>query len=161
MSARIRGQEIAARLSFEGQPLGGSFFKITEFTATPRSDLTEEPFIGELEDDLDFQHHGWDFSFTVQIDDHQTIDFLTRIVTREQDAAPHPKIVLTLFYTFREPSALPRTAVYRDVFLKVSEEGFSGRKDFVTNGFEGKAKKRIMFGPGANDGVFGIQPLSS
>ncbi len=158
MSARIRGQEITARLTLDGQPLGGSFFKITEFTTTPRDDLTEEPFLGELEDDLDYMHHGWDFSFTTQIDDHQTIDFLTEIITREQNARPHPAITLTIFYTFRERTALSRTIVYRNVFLKVGEEGFSGRKDFVTNSFEGKAKRRIVLGPAQPS--FGIQPVT-
>lgn len=156
MSARIRGQEITVRLTLEGAPLGGSFFKVTEFSHTPRTDLTEEPFLGELEDDLDIQHHGHDFSFTVHIDDHQTIDFLNDIISREQNAQKHPPITLTVFYTFREPAALPRTVIYRDVFLKVSEESFGGRKEFVTNGFEGKAKKSLTLGP--TQPAFGITP---
>lgn len=156
MSARIRGQEIAVRFTLGGEPLGGSFLKLTEFTATPRTDINEEPFLGELEDDLDIQHHGWDFSFTVQIDDHQTIDFLNEIVRREQNAIKHPSITMTVFYTFREPTAKARTVIYRDVFLKVTEEGFGGRKDFVTNGFEGKAKKRITLGPAQPS--FGVTP---
>lgn len=144
MSARIRGQEVTIRVAVDGQVQLGSMVKVTEFTVSPRSDIMEESFLGELEDDLDFQHHGFDFSFTVQNEDALALEFLSNIVDREQNAALHPDVTITVIYNFREPGVQNRVEVYHDVFLRITEQGFSGRKEYVTTGFEGKCKKRSL-----------------
>lgn len=149
MSARIRGQEVTIRLAIDGQPqISNSWVKATEFTSTPRTDLTEEPFLGELEDDLDIQHHGFDLSFTLQIQDGAVIDFLEDIIRNEQRRRPHPDIVVQVVYNFRQPDTPSRIEIYRGVFLKVNEQSFSGRKDFVTFSIEGKAKRKEVRIPG-------------
>ena len=142
MSQRIRGQEITVRIAVNGIVQRGSFFKVTEFTATPRTDIIEEPFLGELEDDLDIQHHGFDLALTVQVEDETHLNYLTDIVAREQNAQAHPDITMTVIYAFRETGATNQVVVYHDVFLKLNEEGFGGRKEYVTVSMEGKAKRR-------------------
>ena len=142
MSLRQRGQEVTVRIAVDGVVQPGSFFKVTEFTTTPRTDINEESFLGELEDDLDIQHHGFDFSFSVQIQDEVVLDFLTTIVDREQFALQHPSIAITVIHIFREPGARNQVEVFHDVFLKLNEQGFSGRKEYTTASFEGKAKRR-------------------
>lgn len=144
MSARIRGQEITVRVAVDGQVQEGSFFKVTEFSTTMRADITEEPFLGELEDDLDFQHHGFDFSFSVQNEDAKTLEFLSEIIDREQEALAHPDITITVIYNYRNSDVQDRVEVYHDVFLKVNEQSFGGRKEYVTTSFEGKAKRRSL-----------------
>lgn len=144
MSQRIRGAEVTIRISVDSELQEGSFFKVTEFTSTPRTDLVEEDFLGELESDLDIQHHGWDFSFTVQNQDETPLEFLSTIIDREQNQERHPDITMTVIYAYREPDASNRVEVYHDVFLKVTEQGFSGRKEYVTTGFEGKCKRRSL-----------------
>ena len=144
MSYRQRGQEITVRIAVDGSTKRGSFFKVTEWTTTPRTDLVEESFLGELEDDLDIQHHGFDFSFTVQIQDQEVLDFLAAVVARERTAKPHPDITITVLHRFREPGATNHVEVFHDVFLKVNEFGFSGRKEYTTASFEGKAKRRSL-----------------
>lgn len=142
MTLRQRGQEITVRIAVEGVVQPGSFFKVTEFTTTPRTDINEEDFLGELESDLDIQHHGFDFAFSVQIQDQAVLNFLTNIVAREQAAQIHPDISITVIHVYRQPGAVNQVEVYHDVFLKVNENGFSGRKEYVTASFEGKAKRR-------------------
>lgn len=142
MSLRQRGQEITTRVIVDGVEQPGSFFKVTEFTTTPRTDLIEEEYLGELQSDLDIQHHGFDFSFTVHVQDQTVLNFLTTIVAREQAALPHPTISIVVTHVYREPGAVNQTEVYHDVFLKVSENGFSGRKEYVMASFEGKARRR-------------------
>lgn len=142
MSQRLRGREVTIRLTVDGVEQVGSFFKVTEFTITPRTDLVEEEFLGELESDLDIMHHGYDFSFTVQQQDEATLNFLTTIVAREQVRDQHPDITMVVIYAYRDPFATSQVEVYYDVFLKVTERGFSGRKEYVTDGFEGKCKRR-------------------
>ncbi len=144
MSLRIRGQEITIRVAVDGQVQLGSMVKVTEFTVTPRSDLMEESFLGELEDDLDHQHHGFDFSFTIQNEDAIALEFLSTIVEREQNAEKHPDVTITVIYNYRESGVRNRVEVYHDVFLKITETGFGGRKEYVTTGFEGKCKKRSL-----------------
>jgi len=142
MSQRIRGQEITLRFSVDGQTLAGSFVKVSEFTITPRTDLNEEGFLGELEDDIDPQHHGFDFAFTIHNLDELALNFLSTIVAREQNQQAHPDITMTVFYAYRGGLGNDQVEVYHDVFLKVNEMGFGGRKEYVTTSFEGKCKKR-------------------
>lgn len=144
MSLRIRGQEVTVRVVVDGEVQPGSFFKVTEFTTAMRTDINEEPFLGELEDDLDIQHHGFDFSFTVQNEDAATLEFLSTIIGREQNAEQHPDITLTVIYNYREPGVQDRVEVFHDVFLKVNEQSFGGRKEYVTTSLEGKAKRRSL-----------------
>lgn len=144
MSLRIRGQEVTIRVAVDGEVQDGSFIKITDFTVTPRTDLNEESFLGELEDDLDIQHHGFDFGWTVQKEDEKALEFLSTVIDREQNQQVHPDITITVIYAFRKPGASNRAEVYHEVFLKVNEGGFGGRKEYVTTGFEGKCKKRSL-----------------
>lgn len=143
MSQRIRGQEVTMRVAVDGRVQRGSFFKVTEFTVTPRTELNEDEFIGELESDIDIHHSGYDFSFSVQHQDQAILDFLTTIVGLEQSASQHPDIDITVIYAYRgEEGAANQIEVYHDVFLKVNETAFGGRKEYVTSSFEGKCKRR-------------------
>ena len=141
MSQRIRGQEVTLRVAVDGQTQRGSFFKVTEFTVTARTDLPEEDFLGELESDI--QHHGFDMEFTVQHQDQAVLDYLSTIIQREQDALQHPKITITVTYTYRgEAGATDQVEVYHDVYLKPNDTVMSGRKEYVTSSFMAKCKKR-------------------
>jgi hypothetical protein len=145
MTQRIRGQEATIRVAVDGVIQRGSMFKVKDFTVTPRQDLTETPYLGEDEDDLDFQHHGYDMSWTVDMLDATTIALLSNIVARETAHLQHPIITITVMYTFREGAAVGggRTVVYHDnLVLKQGDEGFGGRKEFVSVKYEAKCKKR-------------------
>ncbi len=149
MSLKIRGQEVTIRINIEDPagaivPQTGSFLKMKDFTATTRSDLAEEDYLGENETDIDFQHHGFDFTFTVDNQDARTLEYLSNIIDRERNQQRPPVITLTVLYTYREPGEGAAIEVYHDVFLRVNEQGFSGRKDNITTSFEGKAKRRTL-----------------
>lgn len=143
MSARIRGQEITIRVAVDGQVQPGSMFKVQNFTATPRTDLVEEDYLGELESDLDIQHHGFDLAWACHEQDAVAIDLLSNIVAREQNAERHPDITVTVFRRYRNGTQ-NRAEVYHDCFVKVAENGFGGRKEYVGLSFEAKAKKRSV-----------------
>jgi len=142
MANRIRGSEITLRVAVDGELQDGTFFKVTEFTRTERGDLNEEGFLGEAQDDIDYQHHGWDFAFTLQVKDAKALNFLTEIVRRDAAGESHPDITLTVIYKFRGGGVQNIAEVYHDVFLRQPEGGFSGRKDYITQNFEGKCKER-------------------
>ena len=94
MSERLRGQEITLQFFADGVRLGGSFLKVTEFTATPRTDLNEEDYLGESATDIDTQHHGWDFSFSIHNLDAAALDFLDRLVFKELAHLPPQEMTI-------------------------------------------------------------------
>lgn len=144
MSARIRGQEATIRMTVDGQVQRGSFFKVTDFEVTPRTELSEIPYLGEQEDDLDIQHSGYDFSFSVDNEDEGPLEFLTTITDREAQHLAHPSITLLVIYAYRKKGARDKVEIYHDVLLKVATQGFGGRKEAVKTSFEGKCKKRSL-----------------
>jgi hypothetical protein len=144
MSARIRGEEVTIRMSVDGALQEGSFFKAKNFTITPRIDLKEEDYLGELESDLDIQFHGYDGSFEIDVQDEKPLELLSTIVDRELQHLSHPAIVFTVIYNFRQPGARDKAVVLHGVFLKPSEQGFGGRKEYATEKFEFKCKRREL-----------------
>lgn len=144
MSLRTRGQEATIRVTVDGESQDGSWFKVKDFTATPRQDISEEDYLGELESDLDIQHHGFDLSFTVDIQDRKIIDYITKVISREQAQQAHPDITLTVIYAFRGDNGRPVAESYRNVFLKVNDMSAGGRKEYISSSFEGKCKRRSV-----------------
>jgi hypothetical protein len=144
MSQKMRGSEATIRIAVDGVVQPGSMFKVVDFTATPRTDLHEDDYLGETETDLDIQHHGWDLGFSVDVQDAQVIELCDEIIQREIDHDVHPDITITVLYTFREPGARGKIAVYHGVFLKNDEESFGGRKEKVKGKFSGKCKRRTV-----------------
>jgi hypothetical protein len=142
MSLRIRGQEVTLRVAIDGVVKEGSMFKVTDFTTTPRTDLQEADYIGESETDLDIQHHGFDFSFSVDMQDGVTIDLLDDIANRNANAETPQYVTVTVMYTMREANTSGRIVVYHDCFIKVDEEGAPGRKERIKTKFTCKAKSR-------------------
>lgn len=141
MSLRIRGQEATVRVTVDGQVQDGSWFKVKNFTLTPRGDLTEEDYLGELESDLDHQHHGFDLSFEVDLQDRKVIDYMKTIIDREQNQAAHPNVTINVIFAFRGDNGQPMAISLYGVFLRPTEIGIGGRKEYVSAPFEGKAKK--------------------
>src|SRR4051794_12919065 len=106
MSQRMRGQEATIRVAVDGVIQAGSMFKVKDFTTTPRQDINETDYTGEDETDLDFQHHGFDLSWSVDMLDDTTQKLLSTLVQRELDHQKHPEITVTVIYTFREGAAV-------------------------------------------------------
>ena len=144
MSFRIRGQEALVQINVDGQPQVGSFLKVRDLRITPRMDLMEESYLNEAADDLDIQHHGYDFSFTVDNIDDETLKFLDNIVLREFAHISHPNIVMSVTYSYREPGTTNRTELFMDIVMKISEQSIGGRKEYVQTSFEGKAKTKLL-----------------
>lgn len=145
MSQRMRGQEATIRIAVDGVIQSGSMFKVKDFTFTPRQDLTETPYVGEDEDDLDFQHHGFDLAWSVDMLDATTITLLSNLINRELNHQKHPEITVTVIYAFREGAAVGggRVVVYHtNMVLKQGDESMSGRKEYIGVKYEAKCKKR-------------------
>lgn len=151
MSSRIRGQEatvrivvadeFAAAFGIFGQ-MAGSFFKVRDWTLTPRTDLVEQDYLGENFDDLDIQHHGYDFAFSVDELDAAPINYLSLITFKEENALPPASVTVAVTYVYREPATLPQTVLLIDCVLKQGERTVGSRKDYIQNTYEGKAKQR-------------------
>lgn len=141
MSARQRGQEVQIRFSIDGVPQTGSWLKIMDWTLTPRIDISEDPFLGETEDDLDIQYHGVDFKFSVQNKDAKTLEFFHDLISREHDRLTPARITMTVLHLYRESDAEDKIQVYPNALIKVDEHAFGSRKDRTKTSFSGKAKR--------------------
>lgn len=140
MSQRIRGQEATIQVIVDGDLKGGSFAKVTDFSLTPRTDIMETSFIGELEDDLDIQHHGYDFEFTIHEQDSKARAVLLDIVAREAARTAHPAVNIVVTFAYRSSSEPSSTVVLQNCFMKLDSISIGGRKEYVTNRFSGKCK---------------------
>lgn len=139
MSQRIRGQEATIQIVVDGDVKNGTFAKVTDFNLTPRTDVMETSFLGELEDDLDIQHHGFDFDYSLQEQDKKSHQLLMDIVAREVARTRHPaiNIVVTFAYRAGEPA---QTIVLQNCFMKLDGISIGGRKEYVGNKWSGKCK---------------------
>lgn len=144
MSQKMRGQELTMRIAVDGIVQNGSLIKLTDATATPRTEIVEDDYLGEKETDLDIQHHGWDGSFSIDYEDAAGIELCEDILGRESNNEQHPRITITVIYTFRDPTKRGKIAVYRDCFMKQDEESAGGRKEKVKGKFSFKCKKRVV-----------------
>jgi hypothetical protein len=142
MSLRIRGQEITARISVDGAGVSGSMFKISSITVTPRTDLQEADYIGESESDIDVQHHGYDVTWEVDIQDAKTIDLMDDIQDRNESGSRPQDVTLVVMYKFREDNVPGRIIAYHEGMMKLDEEAAAGRKERVKNKFSAKFKTR-------------------
>lgn len=142
MSSKARGQEAIIRIAVDGQIQEGSMFKVTDFTATARTDINEDDYLGETETDLDIQHHGWDLAFSIDYQDAAAIEFTENVIAHEIEQSAHPDITITVIMTFREPNTRGKILVYHGVYLKQDEESIGGRKEKIKGKFSGKCKRR-------------------
>lgn len=140
MSERLRGQEVTLQVVVDGDVKTGSFAKVTDFEWSPRQDITEVPFLGEVEDDLDLQHHGFDFSFSLQQQDRKVHDLLILQVAREKARTRQPVINLVVTYAYRAGLDAAQTLVFENVKMKLDSSGAPGRKEYVGAKFSGKCK---------------------
>lgn len=140
MSQRVRGQEVTLQVIVDGDVKKGTFTKAMNFNLTPRTDVVETPFLGEVEDDLDIQHHGFDFDFELHQQDDKAYALMQTIVGREQDRLAHPNVNVVVTIGFRSLSEPSVTFVLEQCFMKMDSFGFGGRKEYVTSKFSGKCK---------------------
>jgi hypothetical protein len=139
MSQRIRGQEATIQVIVNGDLKGGSFARVTDFNLTPRSEIMESDFLGEVESDLDFAHHGYDFDFSLHEEDTQARDLLFQLVSAEAARERHPAINVVVTFAYR--GGTTSTIVLQNCFLKMDSLAIGGRKDYVSNKFSGKCKE--------------------
>jgi hypothetical protein len=142
MSARIRGQEAVVSFAVAGiGPLSGSFTKIKDFTATPRTDLVETDYLGETFTDLDVQHQGWDFSFTLDEEDGKSLEYIAQLMSNEENNVAPASVMMQVVFNYRKSGEATKSMTFSDVVMKANDINLSGRKDYISSSYEGKAKR--------------------
>jgi hypothetical protein len=140
MSQRNRGSEITAQVIVDGDLKGGSWAKVLEWTITPRQNVEETGFNGELEDDLDFSHHGYDMDMSFQEIDGQLRDVLFLLVAREKARGLYPDIQIMLTFKHRAGQDASETLVMTGVKFKFDSISGASKKDFINTKISGKFK---------------------
>jgi hypothetical protein len=141
MSQRNRGSEITAQVIIDDDLKGGSWSKVLSWTISPRQDVGETDFQGELESDLDFSHHGYDFDMELQEIDGGLRDVLLDLVAREEARAAYPAIQISLTFKHRAGQSASETLILENCKLKFDSISSGSKKDYVSTKISGKFKK--------------------
>jgi hypothetical protein len=144
MPERIRGQETTVNIVQSGEILSGSFAQVLSFRWNPRADLTDTSFLGEDTDEPDIQHHGYDFSFSIQQRDNTAVASYMRVVTTQANNLPNERITIVFTKRYRDPSVPAVTLSFTPALIKLDSEEFGGRKEYITNAFSGKSRYMIQ-----------------
>ena len=139
---KIRGKEVSLQFSVDSVLYDA--FLVTNFRVTERADLPEVDLIGSATTDIDYVHNGYDLSWTSLEADHQILDLLEDITSRDRRGLPHPDVKVTVFYSYREPTAQGRVVTYHDMRMMQNDHGFEGRTEYVSSDFSAKAKRRSV-----------------
>ena len=136
MSQRTRGSETTAQVIIDGDVKNGSWAKVLEWTISPKQEVSETGFQGELEDDYDFMHHGYGFDMSFQELDGKLRDVLLLFVAREQARAAYPdiQIVITIKHRAGTPT---ETLVLENVKFKFDSLQSAAKKDFLNTKISG------------------------
>lgn len=139
---RSRGQETTLLFVVDGVQLDGSFTKVRSWKITPRAELPESDFVGESESEVDFMHHGFDFSCEIDTLDAKALDLYDAIVAANAAGTPLPRIDITAITSFRNPAIKPRVDVCESTRLKLDGYEVGSRKDYVKSTLSGKFKTK-------------------
>jgi hypothetical protein len=137
MSQRTRGSETTVQVIIDGDLKGGSWAKVLEWNISPKQEIAETGFQGELEDDYDFQHHGFAFDMSLQELDQKLRDVLLDFVAREQARSAYPDIQIVLTIKHRAGQAPTETLVLENVKFKFDSIQSAAKKDFIATKISG------------------------
>lgn len=140
MSQRNRGSEITAQVIVDGDLKNGSWSKVLEWSISPRQEVSETGFQGELEDDLDFSHHGYDFDMSFQEIDGKLRDVLIDLVAREKARQAYPDVQIILTFKHRAGQSASETLIMENVKFKFDTISGASKKDFISTKISGKFK---------------------
>lgn len=139
MSQRTRGSETTVQVIIDGDLKGGSWAKVLDWNITPKQEVTETGFQGELEDDYDFSHHGYGFDMSLQELDTKLRDVLFDLVAREKARAAYPDIQIVI--TIKHRAQATETLVLENVKFKFDSLSSAAKKDFLQTKISGSFKE--------------------
>jgi hypothetical protein len=139
MSQRTRGSETTVQIIIDGDLKSGSWAKVLDWTISPKQEVSETGFQGELEDDYDFSHHGFGFDMSLQELDQKLRDVLLDLVAREEARSAYPDVQIVM--TFKHRANSSETLVLENVKFKFDSMGSGAKKDFVQTKISGSFKK--------------------
>lgn len=138
MSQRTRGSETTVQVLIDGDLKSGSWGKVLDWNITPKQEVSETGFQGELEDDYDFSHHGYGFDMSLQELDKKLRDVLLDLVAREQARAAYPDVQIVI--TIKHRAGETETLVLENVVFKFDSLSSAAKKDFVQTKISGMYK---------------------
>lgn len=138
MSQRTRGSESTVQVLIDGDLKTGSWAKVLDWTISPKQDISETGFQGELEDDYDFSHHGYSFDMSLQELDKKLRDVLLDLVAREVARAVYPDVQIVL--TIKHRAGDTETLVLENVKFKFDSISSAAKKDFISTKISGSFK---------------------
>ncbi len=145
MSQRTRGSETTIQVIVDGDLKGGSWAKVLDWNISPKQEISETGFQGELEDDYDFAHHGYGFDMSLQELDQKLRDVLLDLVAREKARSSYPDVQVVLTIKHRAGQNPTETLVMENVKFKFDSIASGAKKDFVNTKISGSFKDLTRF----------------
>jgi hypothetical protein len=144
MAEAIRGADITITINVAGVFQQGIFRNLTRFTINNRDALVERELLGHDTPEIDYIHNGYDLAWTNQVEDATGINLMETLVDLYTRRQPLPAITISVKYDFRDNAIPNRVVTYAVQAMRNTEEGFENRPDYVTMGWEAKAKNRTV-----------------
>jgi hypothetical protein len=136
-----RGKEITIALTVDGALLQGSFARVKNFKISPVGDIQAQQFLGDPEDEPDYSHHGWDFSFEVDEADSQPLALYLAIAEAEIAGAARPDMSITRIVKYRDPAiAVDTKTLSGKLVLMLEGQDIGDGHGYVKNSFKGKCR---------------------
>ena len=138
----IRGQEVSVQVVVNGVIKGGSFARMESFSATPRTDLKDNDYLGEELSVPDLQHSGWDFTMEIREVKRDVFDLLNQILSAEKASQAHPNVNIVVTTIYRGVGDTSVSYTLEAAVIKCdSFPNVSGRTEYVKSTWSGKCRE--------------------
>lgn len=146
MALRIKGSETHVNVVVDGELLAGSFTVMDNWKWQDLSDILQSDFLGESESEFDYQHHGYEFNFTIEEMDNAAVNKILLPFVASNDAGnPLPNVNLVFVKSYRDPALAAETITFKSCVVKMDSQDIAGRKDYLKTSFTGRCRAIATF----------------
>lgn len=141
MALRLRGSEVEIRVTRAGV-LYDTITKVSNFEMEFKTELTEDSFLGSSTNEYDEVYNGVSFSFEVQLDTPDWLDFQQSLINKARRITPDVKFSISavLFW----PAGATRAVVIPDAHFGALPLSVGGKNEFVTAKCDGGASEAFI-----------------
>ena len=141
MALRLRGSEVDIRVTKAGVLLD-TITKVSNFEFEAKVELTEDSFLGSTTNEHDEVYNGCSFSFEVQLDTADWLDFQKSIENKARRITPDVQFSISAVLSW--PSGQTRALVIPDAHFGAVPLSVGGKNEFVTSKCDGGASEYFI-----------------
>lgn len=133
-SLAIRGSEATLTITVDGE----RFILLTKtWRFNPDFELKKDEYAGQRSALANPQFNGIDFSWDCDEQDRRAAELANLLMRREVAGGEPPRVTIQVKYRYRKIGTRPLIEIYSNCVLKPGSREQGGRKENITNAFEG------------------------